>query len=110
MPSFLDHVGADANCPHGGKILVKISGLPRVMVSGMAVATVADVFPVMGCAFNVASKPQPCVKALFAPATRVFVLGSPVILQPCSGVCQSAEQAPQGPSIAGATQTRVSGI
>jgi hypothetical protein len=109
MPGVLYHIGASANCPHGGQISVISSNL-RVLVSGMPVATLADNFPVAGCAFNVSGKPQPCVTALFVPATRVFVSGSAVILQPGSGICQSAEQAPQGPPIAGATQTRVSGI
>jgi hypothetical protein len=43
------------------------------------------------------------------PATRVFVNGQPVILQTSTGLCQSAEQIPQGPPTIVATQPRVIG-
>jgi hypothetical protein len=57
------------------------------------------------------TKPQPCVKVQWAtPATRVKVLGQPVLLQSSSGVCQSAEQIPQGAPVIAATQTRVRGM
>jgi hypothetical protein len=109
MPGFLFHVGAVAACPHGGQVTT-VSGNTRVFVSGMPVATMADTFPVAGCAFVVALKPQPCVLVRWlVPAARVLVNGQPAILMTSTGLCQSPEQIPNGPPIVGATQTRVSG-
>ncbi len=110
MPGFLLHVGATANCPHGGQMST-ISSNARVLVSGQPVAVLSDNYLIAGCAFTVPpSKPQPCVKVLWlAPASRVLVGGQPVILQTSTGMCQSAEQIPQGAPTVIATQTRVSG-
>jgi len=108
------HVGAQVSCPHQGQATDASSNL-RVRVSGMAVATVADQFTVVGCSFQVpvgaGTKPQPCVRIQWLkPALRVKVNGSPVLLQSSAGVCQSAEQIPQGPPMAAATQVRVRGM
>jgi uncharacterized Zn-binding protein involved in type VI secretion len=111
MPGLLFHVGASAICTHGGQVSV-ISTNARVLVSGTPVATLGDTFVVAGCAFTIPpGKPQPCVKVQWlVPATRVMVNGQPVILQLSTGLCQSAEQIPQGPPTVVATQTRVIGI
>jgi uncharacterized Zn-binding protein involved in type VI secretion len=110
MPGALFHVGATAICPHAGQITT-ISTNARVLVNGMPVATMGDTFLVAGCAFTVPlSKPQPCVKVQWlVPAARVLVNGTPVILQTSVGLCQSAEQIPQGPPTVVATQPRVIG-
>lgn len=112
MPGFLFHVGASAICPHAGQVTT-VSSNTRVLVSGQPVATMADVFTVGGCPFQVpipaGTKPQPCVTVRWlVPATRVMVNGQPAILQTSSGICQSVEQIPQGPPSVVATQTRVS--
>lgn len=111
MPGFLLHVGATANCPHGGQVSI-ISANTRVLVSGQPVATLSDTYLIAGCPFTVPpSKPQPCVKVQWlVPASRVMVGGQPVILQTSTGMCQSAEQIPQGAPTVVATQMRVSGI
>ena len=111
MPGFLYHVGATAQCPHGGQV-VAVPTSPRVFVSGQPVATMANVTTVTGCPFTVPpGKPQPCVLVRWlVPAARVFASGQPVLLQTSVGICQSADQIPQGPPIIAATQTRVSGI
>ena len=111
MPGFLMHVGSSAICPHGGQVSI-ISSNTRVLVSGMPVTTLNDNWQVAGCPFTVPpTKPQPCVKVLWlVPASRVMVGGQPVILQTSTGMCQSAEQIPQGAPTVIATQTRVSGI
>lgn len=110
MPGMLFHVGATAMCPHGGQVSV-ISTNTRVLASGQPVATMADTYLVAVCAFTVPTgKPQPCVKVQWTvPAQRVLVNGQPVILNSSTGICQSAEQIPQGPPIVAATQIRVSG-
>jgi hypothetical protein len=112
MGSPLFHVGALASCPHQGQITTVKAGLPRVLVSGQPVATVADQFVVAGCVFTVPpGKPQPCVTARWLmPATRVLVDKSPAVLQSSTGICQSAEQIPAGPPSITTTQMRVSGL
>jgi uncharacterized Zn-binding protein involved in type VI secretion len=109
MPGPLVHVGASAICPHGGQVTI-ISTNARVLVSGQPVATIADTFLVVGCAFAVGPKPQPCVKVQWlVPAARVLVNGQPAILQTSTGLGQSAEQIPQGPAIVVAAQPRAIG-
>ena len=111
MPGFLFHVGAAAICPHGGQVTT-ISTNTRVMVSNQPVATASDTFVVAGCAFTVPGpKPQPCVIVQWlVPAIRVLINGQPAILQDSVGLCQSAEQIPQGPPTVITTQPRVKGI
>lgn len=111
MSGFVFHTGAMALCPHGGTITT-VPGNPRVRVSGQPVATLADTYVVAGCAFTVpVGKPQPCTTVRWlTPASRVRVAGQPVILQTSTGLCQSAEQIPQGPPTITATQGRVRGL
>ena len=109
MPGLLYHVGAQAMCPHGGQITTTSANV-RVLVSGQPVATVSDVSLIAGCAFNVSSKPQPCIKVQWlGPAMRVLVGGQPALLQTSPGLCMSAEQIPQGPPMVVAGQMRVMG-
>jgi hypothetical protein len=109
MPGFLMHVGANAICPHGGQVST-ISTNARVLVGGQPVATFGDTYLVAGCAFTVGSKLQPCVKVQWlVPAARVLVGGQPAMLQTSTGLCQSAEQIPQGPPSVVATQVRARG-
>ena len=107
MPGPILHVGDTVLCPHGGQVMT-VPGSARVMVSGMPVATMADTYLVAGCVFTVGPKPQPCVKVQWlVPAARVQAMGQPVIIQTSVGLCQSAEQIPQGPPSVIAAQTRV---
>ena len=110
MAGLFYHVGATAVCPHSGQISV-VSSNTRVLVSGQAAATMSDTYTIAGCPFTVPGpKPQPCVTAKWiVPAVRVQISGQPVILQTSTGICQSAEQAPQGPPNVTSTQTRVQG-
>ena len=109
MPE-LYHVGATAMCPHAGNVQV-ITSNTRVFVSQQPVATFADTYPIAGCPFTVPGpKPQPCIKVQWlVPASRVFVNGQPVILKTSTGICQSAEQIPQGAPNVVMTQIRVKG-
>ncbi len=110
MPGFLMHVGATAICPHGGQVST-ISANARVLVGGQPVATLSDTYLVAGCAFTVPpGKPQPCVKVQWlVPAARVLVGGQPAVLQTSTGLCQSAEQIPQGSPGVVVTQLRARG-
>jgi len=111
MSSELYHVGATTLCPHAGNAST-ISSNTRVKVSGMAVATLSDVTMVAGCTFTLAAgpTPQPCVKVQWlTPATRVKVMGNPVLLKTSTGLCLSAAQIPQGPPNVVAAQIRAKG-
>lgn len=107
MPSLALHVSATVTCPHGGQA-TDVSSNVRVKVSQMAVASVADQFTIAGCSFMVGNKPQPCISIRWVvPALRVKVNGSAALLQSSTGLCLSAEQAPQGPPTVTPTQQRV---
>lgn len=110
MVGFVLHVGASAICPHAGQISA-ITTNTRVLVSGQPVVTQPDTFTVVGCPFSTPAGPHPCVITKWiVPATRVLVNRKPVILQNSVGICQSADQAPQGPPSVIATQVRVKGV
>lgn len=111
MPGFLFHFGNPAMCPHGGQVST-VPGNPRVKVAGQPVATMADQFPIAGCAFTLPSgTPHPCVTVRWlAPAARVLAGGQPVILQTSAGLCHAADQVPQGAPIVMPGQPRVRGI
>ncbi|TCV86745.1 hypothetical protein EDC63_106106 [Sulfurirhabdus autotrophica] len=93
---------------------------PRVLVSGQPVAIATNIINVgPGCPFQipvgVGTKPQPCITVKWVNlSSRVAVMGQPVLLQvspgPGAGVCQSAEQIPQGPPVVSAVQPRVFAI
>ncbi len=113
MASELYHVAAMAQCPHSGQINTTSTNV-RVKVSGQYVATVSDTSTVAGCTFQVpigtGTKPQPCVRVQWlSPALRVKVSNQPVLLKSSSGLCQSAEQIPQGAPSITTTQPRVKG-
>jgi hypothetical protein len=112
MPGFLLHGGATVMCTHAGPATI-IPTQPRVLVSGMPVALISDQIVVAGCAFTLPGpKPQPCVTVKWLmPSARVTINGQPamVIAAPGTGpgLCQSAEQIPQGPPIVSVVQSRV---
>jgi hypothetical protein len=109
MPAPIVHVGAVTLCPHGGGV-TEVPSAPRVLLSGMPAATMADQYLVAGCAFNVAGAPHPCVRVQWlVPAVRVTTGLMPLILQTSVGLCLAPDQAPQGPPIVSSTQPRVLG-
>jgi len=116
MPGYILHTGFGVQCFHG------VAGAtapqqPRVTVSAQAVAIATNIINIApGCPFQVpfgaGTKPQPCVTVKWAnQATRVTVAGRPLLLQANpgvgAGVCQSAEQIPQGAPQVAAMQMRV---
>ena len=113
MPGFLLTVASGVQCTHLAPATAHTTNT-RVVTNAGPVITVADLHTVTGCPFTVPGpKPQPCVTIRWAPATRVFVNGQPAVVQvtgPGQGVCQSAEQAPQGAPLITAVQPRVAGV
>ncbi len=100
-------------CTHGASVSI-VSANTRVKAGGSSVALMSDTYTVSGCPFQIpigtGTKPQPCVTLQWvAPATRVRVNGTPVIVQSSSAICQSAEQIPQGPPTVVVAELRVKG-
>ncbi|MDQ1287763.1 MAG: hypothetical protein QG622_1328 [Actinomycetota bacterium] len=111
MPGPILHAGSGLTCPHGVPAQVT-PGSPRVLVSGMPVATMTDTYPVTGCPFQIpvgaGTKPSPCLQIRWTvPATRVMVNGSPVVTAASTGSGVSPESAPQGPPVPAGVQVRV---
>jgi len=117
MPGYLLHVGAVVQCPHQFPATTPPSA-PRVFVSGQPVATVANLWSVTGCPFQIPAPPgtvpSPCLRVQWAtPSARIIVAGSAALLQPSlgtgSGACLNAQQAPQGPPVVNQMQLRAAG-
>ncbi|CAD6542983.1 hypothetical protein LMG27952_03967 [Paraburkholderia hiiakae] len=102
MPGPVLHMGATVLCTHGGSAL-PTAPVPRVLVSGQPVATIAAPWAVAGCPF-VSPAPGPCATGQWTlGATRVSALGQPLAIQSGVSLC-----APTGtPLVPVVVQTRV---
>jgi hypothetical protein len=105
MPGFVVHLGAQVMCAHGGQALPTAPN-PRVLVMGQPVTTIAAPYTVAACPLPPAAG-GPCVAAQWVVgATRVTVMGQPVVVQAGQAVC-----APTGtPLVVLVTQTRVTAL
>jgi hypothetical protein len=105
MPGFLLHLGATVLCSHGGQATPAAPN-PRVLVSGQPVTTIAGPYIVAGCPFP-PNAGGPCLTAQYVTAaTRVLVMGQPVLLIDSQAVC-----APTGtPVVNVVAQPRVVGM
>lgn len=104
MPGHILHLGATVTCSHGGQATPAAS-VPRVLVSGQPVVVAGTPYLVAGCAFPPPPAANgPCVTGQFTtPATRVFALGLPVLVNTSPSLC-----APTGtPLIPAVVQPRV---
>ena len=107
MPGFLLHLGATVMCSHGGSAQ-PTAPVPRVLVSGQPVATIAAPWVVAGCALPPPPTANgPCLTAQFITSSaRVFAMGQPVLEIDSQAIC-----VPTGtPLIVAVTQTRVNGL
>ena len=107
MPGFLVHLNATVTCAHGGRA-TPMTTIPNVLVSGQPVAVQTTPYMVAGCTFPPPPTANgPCVSATWLrAASRVFVYGSPVLLQDSQSICAPTAT----PLIIAATQTRVFGM
>lgn len=86
MPGPILHVSAVVTCPHGGQAM-PTAPVPRVLVSGMPVTTIAAPYAIAGCPL-VPPPPGPCVSAQWVlGALRVMALGQPVAIQGGVSIC-----------------------
>jgi hypothetical protein len=107
MPGFLLHLGAQVMCAHGGQAQ-PTAPVPRVLVMGQPVTTMAAPYVVAGCALPPPpSGNGPCLTAQFiTSAVRVLVNGVPPLLLDSQSLC-----VPSGtPLMIVETQTRVTGM
>ena len=87
MPGPILHMGATVLCAHGGQAMPTAPS-PRVLVSGMPVATIAAPYAVAGCAFVPPAGNGPCVTAQWiVGAVRVLSLGQPVVVMSGVATC-----------------------
>ena len=87
MPGPILHAGAVVTCAHGG-MATPSAPMPRVLVSGMPVATLPAPYLVAGCAFVPPGGNGPCVTALWATASiRVKANGLPILLFDSRATC-----------------------
>jgi hypothetical protein len=107
MPPALNPASV-VSCPHGGQAQ-HVPSQSRVLVGGAPALVQSDAGTVAGCAFTIPpSKPSPCTTIRWTvAAVRVTAGGTPLLLASSVGLCNSPEQAPQGPPMVGATQPRV---
>lgn len=86
MPGPILHLGATVPCSHGGQATPTVT-VPRVLVGGQPVATVAAPWVVAGCTLP-PSAGGPCLTGQFVTAAvRVRALGQPVVLLDGASVC-----------------------
>ena len=87
MPGPILHVGATVLCAHGGQAIPTVPS-PRVMVSGMPIATIAAPYSIAGCAFVPPAGNGPCVTAQWVVgAVQVMSEGQPVAIMTGMATC-----------------------
>jgi hypothetical protein len=107
MGTSVLQLGCTIQCPHGGSAIC-VTQNARVKLGGAPALLVSDSFTVVGCSFPPSGPPSPCVTIEWqAPAARVKVGGTPVLLETSIGLCKAATQAVQGPAVVSGVQTRV---
>ena len=107
MPGFVLHLGATVVCSHAGQAQPTAPNT-RVLLSGQPVVTIASPYVVAGCTMPPPPAGNgPCVTGQFVTAaTRVTVMGQPVLLQDSQSICT-----PTGtPLLPVVVQARVSGM
>jgi hypothetical protein len=107
MPGFLVHVGATVVCSHGGQAQPTVPN-PRVTVMGMATATIAAPYAVLGCTLPPPPGANgPCLTAQWTTGSvRVTSNGLPLVVLSSQAIC-----APSGtPLLVTVTQARVTAI
>jgi hypothetical protein len=86
MPGPVLHLGATVTCSHAGPAQ-PLAPMPRVLVSGQPVVTLASPYAVTGCALTGTQVP-PCVTGQWmAGAVRVLAGGVPLAVQSGQSTC-----------------------
>jgi len=85
VPGPIVHLGATVMCAHAGQA-TPTAPVPRVLVSGQPVATVATPYVVVGCALTGTPTPPCVIGQWLVGAVRVLAAGTPVAIQTGSSV------------------------
>lgn len=106
------NVSSQLKCPHGGTVQI-ISANVRVTVDGAAAALATDQFIISGCTFQipagVTTVPSPCLTVRWVLTDMRATVDKTATLSKTSvGLCQNAQQLPQGKVIISNTQSKVS--
>src|SRR5271165_5586558 len=87
MPGPILHVGATVLCAHGGQAIPTVPS-PRVMVSGMPIATITAPYAIAGCAFVPPAGNGPCVTGMWVVGSlTVMAQGQPVAILSGVSMC-----------------------
>jgi hypothetical protein len=107
MLGFVLHLGATVLCSHAGQAQPTTPN-PRVLLNGQPAVTIACPYVIAGCTMPPPPAGNgPCVTAQFvSAATRITVVGQPVLLQDSQSVCAPTST----PLLPVAMQTRVTGM
>lgn len=108
MPALLT-TSSTMMCPHGGTVM-PMPGQTQA-VADSPVLRMSDTCTIVGCPFNIATVPNPCVTVQWVQgATRVQAGGDFVLNESSVGLCLAATQAPQGSVVIAATQPAAEGL
>lgn len=93
-------------CPHGGRVQI-VSSYPTVGAAESPVATIADLFLIVGCQFMLVPPiASPCFKVKWMVFNTVpTVNGQPTLDEGSIGLCLNAMELPQGTVIIQQTQS-----
>lgn len=105
------NINSSLSCPHGGTVQI-ISANARVKVDDAFAALASDQFVISGCPFQIPAPsgtiPSPCLTVKWILTDLRAKVNSTATLSKTSvGLCQNAQQAPQGPVVINSTQARV---
>ena len=94
------NINSTLQCPHGGSVQI-ISANTRVKVGNAYAALSTDQFIISGCSFQIpigtGTKPSPCMTVRWVVSDLKANVNSGATLTTSSvGICQTAEQIPQG--------------
>jgi hypothetical protein len=105
MPGCLLHLGAVALCAHAGQAVPMVPNA-RVKIMGQPVTTQAMPYMIYGCSLTGTTQAPCAIAQWLTGATRVRVMGQPVLLMDSVAACT-----PTGTGVTVlSTQTRVRGI
>jgi len=109
MAGYLLTSATQATCPHGAPVSF-VPSQSSVMADRAPVLLASDQATIAGCPFVVGTVASPCLTVQWlAPATRVMVTQTPVLLSTSIGLCLNPAAAPQGPAQLSSFQQRVQG-
>lgn len=101
--------GCQIKCPHGGTVTVVTKNMVA-KANGNYMILATDTMTIAGCSFMKGNTPSPCMTIEWkGEAKKVKIKGTPVLLDSSTGICNSAENAPQGTALVSGAQSKVKG-